>query len=167
MLKLGSMLAHSSGHRAEAGALWRYVFLGAALAPFVASEPAMAQEPAAKNGATAAVSVELNKLEKLESGCRAYVVVDNKTSDAFKTLKLDLVLFKPDGVIKRRFAIDLAPLRKSKRAVKLFDLSGIACTDVGSLLINDVLECRGNEGPIEDCLSRMTVTSLTKASLSK
>lgn len=113
------------------------------------------------------ISVELNKLETLDTGCRAYVVVTNTTDDPYETLKLDLVMFKPDGVIGRRFAVDLAPLRKDKRSVKLFDLAGVGCTDVGNLLINDVLECRTDAGPVEDCLSRLAVTSLTKASLSK
>ncbi len=113
------------------------------------------------------VGVQLNKLETLASGCRAYVVVSNSSDTEFRTLKLDLVMFRPDGIIARRFAVDLAPLRKDKRSVKLFDLDGVKCEEVGSFLVNDVMECRGVEGVEADCLGRLSVTSLTEAKLTK
>src|SRR5512145_1777384 len=78
------------------------------------------------------VSIELNKLEPQGQGCRAYFVVGNKTSTAYQELKLDLVLFRPDGVIGRRFAVDLGPLKPDKKSVKLFDIEGTACDQVGS-----------------------------------
>ena len=165
----------NSSNRPAFNRLTRAALIAASLAVICAVLPASAQDAAPDaTGAKAApaapkapISVELNKLETLDTGCRAYVVVTNTTDVAYATLKLDLVMFKPDGVIGRRFAVDLAPLRKDKRSVRLFDLSGIGCDDVGNLLINDVLECRNDEGPVEDCLSRLSVTSLTKASLSK
>ena len=45
------------------------------------------------------IAIELNKLEPQGQGCRAYFVVGNKTKTAYEELKLDLVLFRPDGVI--------------------------------------------------------------------
>lgn len=118
-------------------------------------------------GAKAAgVTIELNKLEPQKESCRAYVVVTNNSSTVYQVLKLDLVLFQPDGVIGRRFALDLGPLKAQKRSVKLFDLD-MPCDQVGSLLINDVLECNGETGSIPNCLADMTATSLAKAKLSK
>lgn len=121
--------------------------------------PALAQ--------AAALTVELNKLEAQGSGCRAYVVVQNDEAKAYETFKLDIVLFQNDGVIGRRFAMDLAPLKPQKRTVKLFDLDNIPCDNIGSFLINDVVECKGEAGPIEDCLAGLTVKSLTKVQLTK
>ena len=112
------------------------------------------------------LAVELNKLESQKDSCRAYIVVTNNSPTAYQVLKLDLVLFQPDGVIGRRFALDLGPLRAQKRSVKLFDID-TPCDQVGSLLINDVLECNGETGSIPNCLADMTATSLTKAKLSK
>jgi hypothetical protein len=116
---------------------------------------------------TGTLSVELNKLEPEAHGCRAYFVVNNTSGTAYGVLKLDLVLFRPDGVIGRRFAIDLGPLKPDKRTVKLFDIDDTPCTQVGSVLLNDVLECKGESGPIADCLGEITVSSLTKAQLMK
>ena len=123
--------------------------------------------PASTRSAGNEVGVQLNKLESLANGCRAYVVVSNNTSTEFRTLKLDLVMFRPDGIIARRFAVDLAPLRKAKRSVKLFDLDNVKCDEVGSFLVNDVMECRDVDGAEDDCLGRLNVTSLTDAKLTK
>jgi hypothetical protein len=113
------------------------------------------------------ISIELNKLEAQGSQCRAYFVINNKNSTNYQELKLDLVLFLPDGVIGRRFAIDLAPLNAHKRTVKLFELADIACDQVGSLLINEVLQCKAETGPIDDCLKEIEPSSLTKAQLTR
>jgi hypothetical protein len=113
-----------------------------------------------------AIAIELNKLEPQKESCRAYVVVTNSSSTVYQILKLDLVLFQPNGVIGRRFALDLGPLKAQKRSVKLFDID-TPCDQVGSFFINDVLECNGESGSIPNCLADMTATSLTKAQWSK
>jgi hypothetical protein len=136
-----------------------------AASSLLAAAPARAQDAAAKTDDT--ISLELNKLETSEKGCRAYVVVSNASSTSYSGYKLDLVMFQTDGVIGRRFALDLAPLRPSKRSVKLFDLDGTSCDGIGSFLVNDVLECRAEAGPVNDCLARLKVSSLTKVGISK
>jgi hypothetical protein len=139
---------------------WRSATIFGALTTLLSLGIASGAEPGG-------LSVELNKLEPQERGCRAYVVVTNKTSTAYQTLKLDLVLFQTDGVIGRRFAIDLGPLKPDKRTVKLFDLDATPCDQVGSFLINDVLECKTESEPITDCLAGITPTSLAKAQMTK
>ena len=134
------------------------VLLGLLVAPCLA---------AAASAETLAVSVELNKLEALDKGCRAYFVVTNDSPAQYEALKLDLVLFQPDGVISRRFAIDLAPLKPSKRAVKLFDLDDVSCDRFGSLLINDAVDCKTDAGPLADCLAAINPKSLTNVQLTK
>ncbi len=113
------------------------------------------------------ISVELNKLETIDTGCRIYVVVNNETDSEFETLKLDLVLFKTDGIVDQRFFVDLAPLRKQKRIVKLFELGKVQCDEIGSFLVNDVVECRSGTEAVENCLARLDVTSRASAKLSK
>ena len=113
------------------------------------------------------VSLELNKLEPHEKSCRAYLVVNNHTDAAFQSVKLDLVMFQSDGVIGRRFALELAPLRPKKRSVKLFDLDGVACERIGNFLLNDVIDCQADSGPIGDCLARLEVSTLGPIQLSK
>jgi hypothetical protein len=114
-----------------------------------------------------AIAIELNKLEPQGKQCRAYLVIQNKGGTNYQELKLDLVLFRPDGVIGRRFAVELAPLKANKRTVKLFDLEDTACDQVGSFLINDVMECKAESGPIADCLNDITASTLTNVQLTK
>lgn len=113
------------------------------------------------------LAVELNKLETYEKGCRAYVVVNNAGEQAFQTVKVDLVLFQPDGVIARRFAVDLGPLKATKKTVKLFDVEGLACDKIASVLVNDVMECKADSGVIPDCLTKISLSSVAGAPLNK
>lgn len=113
------------------------------------------------------IAIELNKLEAHDQDCRAYFVIDNKKDSTYDALKLDLVLFRPDGVIGQRFAVELAPLKAKKRTVKLFDVSNTSCDDVGSFLINDVMECTVSAGDAGDCLQDISVSSRTDNQLTK
>lgn len=121
----------------------------------------------AQPGSTPGLAVELNKLETYDKGCRAYVVINNGADTGYQSVKLDLVLFQPDGVIARRFAVDLAPLKAAKKSVKLFDIENLACDKISSVLVNDVMECKSEQGPVADCLARMTLTSVAGAPLTK
>jgi hypothetical protein len=135
--------------------------------PFALGAAALLALASAASADNQTLKVELNKLEAQDKGCRAYVVVTNGGQTAFKTMKLDLVMFRTDGVIGRRFAIDLAPISPDKRSVKLFNLDGTPCEEVGSLLINEVMECTTDAGPVDNCLAQMSLSSLSKVQLSK
>ena len=142
--------------------------VAAAAACLIVGAAAHAQDVAAQaDGPGEGITLELNKLEKSDKGCRAYVVITNPTTTTYDSFKLDLVMFQTDGIIGRRFALDLSPVRPNKSAVKLFDLDGANCDDIGKFLVNDVMECRSSAGPAEDCLSRLKVKSLTKVEISK
>ena len=139
------------------GSSWSSRATGLAAALLLASGPAWAASP---------IPLELNKLEPIPGpppGCRAYVVAQNPDADPLEQLRLDLVLFGTDGVIARRIALDIGPLGAGKTAVRLFDLSGLPCDQIGRMLVNDVLVCRGGKPAadlnLDDCLDRLTVTS--------
>jgi hypothetical protein len=130
--------------------------------------PAVSAEPDAASASSAsAIHIELNKLETSEKGCRAYMVVNNPGDTAYQSFKIDLVLFQTDGVIGKRFSIDLAPLRPKKKSVKLFEIDGVQCDKIGSLLVNDVMECKADSGPVPKCLENLKTSTLTNVQLSK
>ncbi len=135
-----------------------------------------AAQPAAAPATGAGIPLELNKLEPVTgsgAGCRVYFLVANPDAEPFEQLRLDLILFGNDGVIARRVALDLGPLAPRKQAVRLFDLQGLACDDVGKVLINDVIACTHRAGSTNTeaersaCLDRLTLTSRAKAPLAK
>lgn len=133
--------------------------------PADAGQPSAAAE-SAPSGATK-VSVELNKLESQQSSCRAYLVIDNQSAKSFDALKLDLVLFQTDGIIGRRFALDLAPIKVKKRSVKLFDLDGVKCETIGSFLINDVMDCKAGGADESGCMDLLALSTRSNVQLSK
>lgn len=111
--------------------------------------------------------VELNKLEPMESACRAYLLFENGTSGDFGSLKLDLVMFNPEGVINRRLAVEGGPLPAGKTSVKLFDIEDVACTSVNRVLLNGVLACSDAQGERNDCLALIETGSRSSADFFK
>ncbi|UHD14857.1 Tat pathway signal sequence domain protein [Thiocapsa bogorovii] len=120
-------------------------------------------------GSAQEIKLELNKLEPQPEtkACRAYLVFDTSGGPAIEALQLDLILFDQAGVIARRLAVDTAPLRAAKTTVKLFDIPDLDCTDIGRILINEVLECRDAEGPHSDCIERLTLSTRAETPLVK
>jgi len=115
--------------------------------------------PVCALAADGAVTVELNKLEPNGEACRAYLVLENGAARAFETLRLDLVMFDADGVVARRLGVEAAPLPAGKTSLKVFDLDGLSCGQVGRVLLNDVLACADASGARGDCLSLVSVSS--------
>lgn len=109
------------------------------------------------------VRIELNKLEPLDSACRAYLLFENRMSEDFRSLKLDLVMFNPEGIINRRLAVEGGPLPAAKTSVKLFDIQGVTCDAVSRVLLNGVLGCSvvrdGTEQERQDCLQLIETAS--------
>jgi hypothetical protein len=113
------------------------------------------------------IQIELNRLEDQGAGCRAYLVIANPGPVSYTGFKLDLVVFDRSGTISRRLALDLAPLRAEKTSVKVFDIADNGCATIGSVLLNDVLDCRDAGGVIPDCVQRVSTSSKLAVSLSK
>jgi len=111
--------------------------------------------------------VELNKLEPLESACRAYLLFENRLDTQFNSLKLDLVMFNPDGVINKRLAVEGGPLPAGKTSVKLFDIQGVTCESVDRVLLNGVLACSDGQGEKSGCLDLIQTASRGSADFFK
>jgi len=114
-----------------------------------------------------AINIELNKLEPLEGSCRAYFVVRPEGSSEYKAFNMELLVFDTDGIIQKWLAIDAAPLRAGKTSVKLFDVSGVSCDKIGSILLNDVTACADASGDIANCVDRINPSSKAKAKFYK
>lgn len=128
----------------------------------IASSPVLSQ-PAGDQGAKRAapsITLELNKLEAAAGGCRAYFVVENRTSDGLKELRLDTFIFDAGGQITRRIGLTFPDIRPDRTKVVPFDLTGAACPEIGRVLVNDVLACTGAAGaPVVNCGDLLKVTT--------
>ncbi|MEM7176510.1 MAG: Tat pathway signal sequence domain protein [Pseudomonadota bacterium] len=121
--------------------------------------------PALAGDAAPKVKVELNKLEAQGSACQAYLVVENATPEAFTTLSLDLVMFDADGVIAKRLAVEMAPLRAGKTSVKVFGIDGAPCDGISRILVNDVLSCAAGGAARKGCIELIETASRSPADL--
>jgi hypothetical protein len=149
-------VAQSAGFRRCA---FRAFFVVTLLSAVVHSTPPLA--------APEGIGIELNRLEEQGSSCRAYLVIANRGEVAYSGFKLDLVVFDRSGTIIRRLAVDLAPLRAAKTSVKVFDIVDTGCGAIGSMLVNDVLDCRDVSGNVADCVQRVSTSSKLAVALSK
>lgn len=140
--------------------------LAAVFVLFVAV-PASSDAQESSSGDPGTLRVELNKLEALESACRAYLLFENGTDLEFISLKLDLVMFNPEGVINRRLAVEGGPLPAGKTSVKLFDIDGVACGSVDRVLLNGILACSDAQGDRSDCLALIETGSRSSADFFK
>lgn len=112
------------------------------------------------------LSLQLNKLVPHGQNCQAFMVIQNKSADRYETLKIELIEFGTDGIIDHRFAVDLAPIPPHKELVKGYNIAS-PCDQIGSFLVNDVMQCKTATGSPSDCLSRLALSSRTKAQLTK
>lgn len=128
--------------------------LAVLLAPLAAAGASRAQAPGSET-----VAIELNKLEPQGEACRAYLVVKNNGEEGFDSLKLDLVMFDRAGVVAKRLAVQAAPLPAGKTSLKVFDIEGNDCADIGSILLNDVMDCAPAPGTGAGCLAVIAVSA--------
>lgn len=110
------------------------------------------------------IALELNKLEPAGTGCRAYFVVENRTGEPVRELRLDTFLFDGNGLIGRRIGLTFPDLRPDRTKVVPFDLAGTPCPEIGRLLVNDVLACTSPAGtPVPGCGDLLTVATRASA----
>ena len=141
----------------------RLISSAVALAAMLAiggAQPAFAQDAAAGDGK---INLELNKLETDKTTCRGYFVVNNRTPDSLKELRIDVILFDKAQVILRRVALSFLDVRSGRTKVVLFDFPDLACDNVGKLLVNEIMGCNGAAGAISTCADALAVSTRASA----
>jgi hypothetical protein len=106
------------------------------------------------------MSLELNTAETADNRCRLTFVMENKTDRSIDSIKLDLVVFNPEGIVQRRMIIEMGPVRANKTNVKIFPAEG-DCAQIGAILVNDVTACV--PGDPAACLDGLSLASRMKA----
>lgn len=119
--------------------------------------------PVAAEGESREVALELNRLTDSDGACQAYFLISNPGQSGFDSLKLDLVALDTDGVVAKRMAVELGPIRPAKTTLKVFPVGASPCDRVGGLLLNDVIACQNDGSARDDCLSLIKTSSRTSA----
>jgi hypothetical protein len=103
--------------------------------------------------------LELNAVETDNNRCLLTFLIENKTSKAIDSLKLDLALFNPEGIIQRRMITEMGPIRGMRTNVRTFSAEG-ECGQIGAILVNDVAAC--SAGDPAECMDGLALSSRVK-----
>ena len=114
--------------------------------------PSAAREAAEPPNSDPGITIDLNRLDPVERGCRVLLVIANDTPHDFTRFEVDWVFFDTDGVISERTALEVAPLLARRTSVKQFVIDGLDCAAIDSALINGVTLCESQAAPVPDCL---------------
>ena len=126
--------------------VWRALVVCSVLVPMFAQAEDMAR-------------LELNAVESADNQCRLTFLIENKTSRTIDSLKLDLALFNPEGIIQRRMITEMGPIRGARTNVRTFPAEG-ECGQIGAILVNDVAAC--SAGDPAECMDGLTLSSRVK-----
>jgi hypothetical protein len=107
------------------------------------------------------ITAEFNDLQQTDAGCRAVFVLNNGLDKALGKVTLRVVAFNKDKQAKLFLSLDVGNLPVGKTRVLRFDLGdGLACKDVGRLVLDDVTSCEGAEIGPPECLAALSLSSL-------
>lgn len=136
-----------------------------AAASLLAPGIAFAQSAAPAAGS---LTVEMNKFEdNPDGGCRAFFLFRNESGKTFEGFEMSLAILDGQGVIDRLLAIDAAPLPVARTTLKLFEIPGLACSQISEVLLHEIPTCKPQNEEALDCFPLVTLSSKTAARLVK
>ncbi len=125
---------------------------------------ALAAPPSIATAQDGRLGVELNKFEPGDSGgCRAFFLFRNQSGLSLDAFEMSLAILDGDGVIDRLLSIDAAPLPAARTTLKLFEIPGIACTEISEILLHEMPACRPQNAEQIDCYPLVALASKASA----
>ncbi|TNJ44442.1 hypothetical protein [Phaeobacter sp. B1627] len=111
------------------------------------------------------VQIELNALSDQGGACRLSFLAQNARNTNIEEAVYETVLFDQTGGVMMLTLFDFRDLPAARPRVRQFDLPGIACADVGRVLINGASRCTsgGNDSLI--CEDGLVLSSRTDVEL--
>lgn len=103
--------------------------------------------------------LELNNTKQMEQSCRFSFLFENKMGQTVDDLGLEVAILDKDDLAQDFLLINSGRLTPNKRRIQQFDLPDLICADIGSVLINDVSECKSAELTAADCLDAIKPNS--------
>ena len=136
--------------------MFRPPFLKAAGAAVLSLGLGLAQAAAAQDSGS--VVMELNGLTDAQNdSCALTVVTTNRLPQGLQRAAWQVAIFDADGRVKALPVLDFGALLAGKTRVISFVIPGGACTSLGRVVVNDVVECTADDGSDlrDQCLSNL------------
>lgn len=106
-----------------------------------------------------ALLVELNTAQTVEGACRLSFLIVNEHVSEIASVVYETVLFNADGSVNRLTLFDFGSLPSNRPRVRQFEVPGVACADLGQLLINGASSCEAGELGNSICGSSLQISS--------
>ena len=119
-----------------------------------------AQDVAAQDVQEKLITIELNKMQQSQSGCRLSFMAVNRLGAGLDRTALEIVVFDSEGIVSQTLVLDFGRLPEDKTKVVEFDLPR-QCEEISRVLVNDVSECAGpsEEDLAEECLNALRISN--------
>ncbi len=105
------------------------------------------------------VSLELNAVQDVESGCRFTFVADNNSGTSIEKAVFETVIFDTEGAVVRLSLFDFRTLPEGRPRVRQFDVPSMSCASIGQTLINGVNSCIVNGAENSVCSDGLQLNS--------
>ncbi len=105
------------------------------------------------------VLLELNGLTDADGGsCALTFLTTNRLPQGLKRAAWQVAIFDTDGAVKALPVLDFGALIAGKTRVIPFVIPGGACASIGRIVVNDAIDCTGEDGSdLRDlCLGSLT-----------
>ncbi len=113
------------------------------------------------------LSIELNKLETFEGGCRSFFLFRNRTDLTLSSFEMSLAILDRHGVIDRLLTINAAPLPAVRTVLKIFEIPEITCDNIGEMILHDIAACATASNTAIECFDVIELSSRAAAALVK
>ena len=135
--------------------------LASAMFSATALTGAAAEEAAVAKG----LDVELNARTGSQKGCLFTFLAQNGFAQDVTKVSFEFVIFNDKGTVERLALLDFRDLPAGKSKVRQFDVPGIKCESVKTLLINDAPVCEGEGLEKGRCMDGIVTRSKAAAGL--
>ena len=121
----------------------------------------LAVNPAATGAQQRELTIELNKVQQSEDGCRLSFIAVNRMGANLETTAMEVVFFDASDVVSEMLLLDFGRLPSDKTKVVEFVLQQQQCEQISRVLVNDVVECSSAEvqNMTRDCFSALKTSN--------
>jgi hypothetical protein len=117
--------------------------------------------PAATGAQERELTIELNKMQQSDDGCRLSFIAVNRMGANLETTAMEVVFFDASDVVSEMLLLDFGRLPSDKTKVVEFVLQQQECEQISRVLVNDVVECSSAEvqNMTQDCFSALKTSN--------
>lgn len=106
------------------------------------------------------LTIELNRVQQSQSGCRLSFMAVNKMGADLQTTALEIVFFDAEHIVSQMLLLDFGRLPSGKTKVVEFDLPQ-DCGQISRVLVNDIVECASadEQNMTQDCFNGLRTSN--------